>query len=262
MEIKVDVPRRIVHNKEKALRVTATGASFAWIDLSAAVGTEGYGTWFPTWLIHGEHERCTLTLRDTRITRGGRLVDVSFTVEHNENISGKKFKRYTYDAEGFSTLLSAYAEEVEKIKAAERSRVLAKVTECDAEGGWTVYTIGYIRGKMFYSEDLQGAKRLSAKSCTIIAEGLSSTDEERIRRWIGWVGEAKVELARLRKNAFPLWKQQFISKREVSLPDYGEQLQNMWDAIEGVKAFLERRIEIYENALATFQSRRWEKAPS
>lgn len=248
METKVDVPRRIVHNKEEELRTSETGATFAWIDLGAAIGIAGYGTWFPTWLIHSEHKRCTLALRDTRITNGGRMVDVSFVIEHKEKIPGKKFKRFTYDAEGFAALLSAYTEEVGKIKSAENNRVLAKVTECDAEGKWTFYVVGYICGKMFYSEDLEGAKRLSAKNCTIIAEGLSATDEMRVKRWIGWIREAYNELPRFRKQQFWL-----LAAQQRTLPGYDEQLQNVRKAIEETRAFLEHRIEIYENALNTFQ---------
>ena len=103
-----------------------------------------------------------------------------------------------------------YADKVSKAKEAQKHQALAKVTELIRPGqAVTFWAVGYINGKMFFSEDVerfrrfsalgdrQGGKQISAKSFELICDGLSDADVKRVRELIEVQTVARDELRRL-----------------------------------------------------------------
>lgn len=183
----IEIPRKLVHSKEEDLRTSQTGAKFAWIDISTALGLEGYGFFFPEWLITEKLEKCKLELQTQRPFKGSYIENI-FTIEKKTKEKGKRFKQYKYTAPQLAELLQrGYAENLQKIEEAEKDNiafayVVEAVNKYESVG---FYCIGYIRGKMFYSDKIErfrggdeakGGKQIGAKSCKIIAEHLTQTD--------------------------------------------------------------------------------------
>lgn len=290
-KLKVDIPRRIVHRKSDETKCNDRGAVFAWIDLSSAVNLEGYGMWFPDWLIKESLEYCTLTIeRAYKSGYTGKEVSNTFTVEHKEKIKGKRFKRFTYTPDELLELLQVYSEKVNKAKAAEQKQVFAKVTERTKDQQYvTFYAIGHINGRMFYSEDVeyfrnvhysrdrQGGKQISAKSCQIIAEGLTEDNVKELRELIQAVEIARAELRELERdrsvnlpypfgNLFPNCKEfeygkeylvtlhstvysRHIKGDHTTIKGYPDKLRAISAAFDEARAFLRSTIEEIEDRL-------------
>lgn len=289
----IDIPRNIVHNKSEEMKYNDNGAAFAWLDLSSIIKTEGYGVWFPNWLINERLEYCTLTIKRVYISGyTEKEVQNKFIIEHKEKIKGRRFKRFTYSPEELIELLSVYSDKIIKAKTAEQTQVLAKVTEQIRRNESVMfYAIGYINGKMFHSKDVerfryvhnlknrQGAKQLSAKSCEIIAENLTETDIADIRRIIKAKEIAEQELRELDRSLelpYPFKKilgnelfetdnsneyltelfmpHSLISETRLTVKGYPERLRNVLDAIKTARSFLQETIEKAEYRLSNYNT--------
>lgn len=213
--IVVDVPRKIVHRKEEEMKITDKGYRFAWIDVSAIVGLENYGFYFPDWLIKEKLEYCILNIQQKYCPVGLAEKDNVITVEHKEKIRGKKFKQFKYSALEIAEILhNEYDSKIQK-KKAENQKVFAYVEEAfTAFDTFGFYCIGYINGKMFYSDEIakfryehtgtnrNGGKQIDAKSCNIIAENLSQDDIVEIMKIMTALNITKEEQNRLCKRGF------------------------------------------------------------
>jgi len=291
---RVEIPRQLINRKETELKYADTGAAYAWIDLSGIMKEDGYGLWFPNWLIVDSLEYSTLTIQSAYISSyTGKETKCRFTIEHKEKIQGKRFKRYTYTPEELIELLSAFSDKITAIKEAQEQRALAKITEQPHKGtSEAFYAIGYIKGKMFYSEDIeayrkaksgQGGKQVSSKSFKLIADKLTPTEEEQIRELIQAKATAEEELQSLNrayKAPYPydLIFKYGVKQRETKhtveelteisnphsdnwnrLPDthltisgYPEKLRNIQSAIEEARIFLEKTIQSIEEKIEHF----------
>lgn len=279
----VDVPRKIVHNKDEECKWSDTGARFAWIDLSEILHLEGYGFWFPAWKIHTELEYCTLYMDSSYRGSNGKEVVVRFQVEHKEKVEGKRFKRYTYSVEKMAELLKCYSDKVNKAKTAAQTLILAKVQESiSATKSEWIYAVGYINGKMFYSQDIenfrrllgkadrQGGKQVSAASFKLIAEGLTQEDVKRIEGLNISKGIALHELMTLdysfnqHTQHYPFHQfkvygcptEQYLEDsygRYTTVKGYPQKIQAITESIEQARSFLKDSIKQIEDDLDSFK---------
>lgn len=287
--IHVDVPRKIVHSKSDEMRYSDNGTPFVWVDVSTAVKLDGYGFWFPSWLVRENLEYCTLIIeRDYKSNYTGQIVSNTFIVEHKEKIKGKRFKRFSYSPDELSELLHVYAENVNKAKSASDYKAFARITETTSkQQEVTFYAIGYINGKMFYSEDIerfrrsnyladrQGGKRISAKSFELIADRLTEDDVTAIRHMIEAKSIAESELAELRRMEMPYPFRYLLSGGKLidhheeytiellghsirktdhhnTIKGYPQKITEIETAIENARLFLESTIREIENRLSNY----------
>lgn len=291
-KIFLDVPREIVHDKSDEIFCSDNGAEFVWLDLSEALSLDGYGCYFPSWLIEKHLEYCTLTIeREYHSARDEKMHQNIFKAEHKVKVAGKRFKRFAYSPEELVSLLQYYSEKIEKTKAAEKNKILAEVTESTGKfGSVTFYAVGYINEKIFYSDEIrafrqqhnleerQGGKKISAKSFRLIAKGLNDTDAHEARLLAQAKMIAESELSELQKENFKLpfpfehigWqreKTEYISDfsyhvmidheiHHETITGYPDELKKMQSkiqaAIQDAIVFLEDKIHEIDEKLMQF----------
>ena len=147
----IKIPTRIL--KEEMENVN--GTTFRWIDMSKLLSIDGYGCWFPSWLITVENRLISKIEIQDKYTLYGQTnkKENILMVEHKEKVSGKKFKRYKYTATDFAKLfLSYYDDWYRKLEECKKTYCLAVAASYSKQGRIRNddYHIGYIVDGFFY----------------------------------------------------------------------------------------------------------------
>lgn len=175
--IVIKIPTRIL--KEEVENVN--GTIFRWIEMSKILNIDGYGCWFPAWLITNENSLISKIKIQDEYTLYGQVdkKENVLTVEHKEKVPGKRFKRYKYNAVDFAELFQVYYKEwYKKLDECQKTYCIVSAASYSDQGRMRndTYRVGYIVDGFFYDyvNENNESKRISAKSFHIIVDNLNA----------------------------------------------------------------------------------------